>query len=86
MRHIDLYRLREPVGFAEADEIGLFDVLDGPVVGAIEWFDRLEPVLVTAIAPALRVEITMPADGGRRLALDALDARGEAAIARLRCR
>ena len=86
LRHIDLYRLREPVGFAEADEIGLFDALEGPVVGAIEWFDRLEPALVAAIAPALRVEITMPADGGRRLAVDALDARGEAAIARLRCR
>ena len=86
LHHIDLYRLREPVGFADADEIGLFDALEGHVVGAIEWFDRLEPAVVAAIGPALRVEISMPPDGGRRLAFAALDARGEAAIARLRCR
>ncbi|MGH7802986.1 MAG: tRNA (adenosine(37)-N6)-threonylcarbamoyltransferase complex ATPase subunit type 1 TsaE [Candidatus Binatia bacterium] len=86
LRHIDLYRLRQPVGFAEAEEIGLFEALEGPVVGAIEWFDRCEPALASAIAPALRVEITIPAGGGRHLGFEAFDARGEAAIARLRCR
>lgn len=36
--HIDLYRLEDPTAF---EEIGLFDILAGDGVSAIEWADRL---------------------------------------------
>jgi tRNA threonylcarbamoyladenosine biosynthesis protein TsaE len=85
LRHVDLYRLREPVGFGEAEEIGLFEALEGPVVGAIEWFDRATPELAAALAPSLRVEFAV-ISGGRRLGLRAFDAAGEAVLAELACR
>lgn len=55
--HIDLYRLG---GSADVEDIGLFEILDGNGVAAIEWAERLEE----------------PIDGGHlEIRIDALDAQ-----------
>ena len=41
--HVDLYRLEDPSSF---EEIGLFDILTGEGVTAVEWADRLPPGLL----------------------------------------
>ena len=38
--HVDLYRLDNPV---DCDDIGLYDILEGGDVVAIEWADRMQP-------------------------------------------
>jgi tRNA threonylcarbamoyladenosine biosynthesis protein TsaE len=38
--HVDLYRIDNPVDF---EEIGLYDILAGGGVTAIEWADRMQP-------------------------------------------
>jgi tRNA threonylcarbamoyladenosine biosynthesis protein TsaE len=60
--HIDLYRLR---GEADADGIGLFEVLHGPCVAVIEWAERLDPAL---LGDHLRIELRVAGDE-RRLAI-----------------
>jgi len=38
--HVDLYRIDNPVDF---DDIGLYDIVAGSGVTAIEWADRMQP-------------------------------------------
>jgi tRNA threonylcarbamoyladenosine biosynthesis protein TsaE len=38
--HVDLYRIDNPVDF---DDIGLYDIVAGGGVTAIEWADRMQP-------------------------------------------
>ena len=38
--HVDLYRIDNPVDF---DDIGLYDIVGGGGVTAIEWADRMQP-------------------------------------------
>ncbi|MDF1593360.1 MAG: tRNA (adenosine(37)-N6)-threonylcarbamoyltransferase complex ATPase subunit type 1 TsaE [Desulfobacterales bacterium] len=38
--HADLYRIENPVDF---DDIGLYDIVAGSGVTAIEWADRMQP-------------------------------------------
>ena len=40
--HIDLYRIENP---ADIDELGLFDIMDGQNVVAIEWAERIRNAL-----------------------------------------
>jgi tRNA threonylcarbamoyladenosine biosynthesis protein TsaE len=52
--HIDLYRIDNPVDFFE---IGLYDILDGRGVAAIEWADRLhQDDLTEFISITLQIE------------------------------
>jgi tRNA threonylcarbamoyladenosine biosynthesis protein TsaE len=83
LRHVDLYRLPEPVGFDSAEEIGLDDVIAGPGVAAIEWFERLDPSL--GIHATVEVAIG-EGDGedGRRIRLEGFGERGGAIVAGLR--
>lgn len=82
LRHIDLYRLREPVGFAEAEEIGLAEVLATPGVIAIEWFDRLDEEMSSLVAATLRIEIEGQGEE-RHIAVTTIDAAGERLLERL---
>lgn len=83
LRHVDLYRLPEPVGFHEAEEIGLDDVIASAGVAAIEWFERLDPSL--GIHATVSVEIA-PGSGedGRRIRLEGFGARGATLVKALR--
>lgn len=38
--HVDLYRL---AGGADLEEIGLYELMDGEALVAVEWADRLDP-------------------------------------------
>jgi len=40
--HIDLYRIENPV---DIDELGLFDIMDGENVVAVEWAERIRGAL-----------------------------------------
>jgi len=82
LRHIDLYRLREPVGFAQAEEIGLADVLNTPGVTAIEWFDRFDEEMSSLVGATLRIEIDGHGEE-RRIAIEAVDAAGERLVEKL---
>jgi tRNA threonylcarbamoyladenosine biosynthesis protein TsaE len=59
--HIDLYRLENSVDF---EDIGLYDILDGEGVTAIEWADRLLPEL---LINALKIHIEFTEDESRRI-------------------
>jgi tRNA threonylcarbamoyladenosine biosynthesis protein TsaE len=52
--HVDLYRLAT---CADIEEIGLHDILSGPVVTAIEWADRLDDSALGNHL-AIRIQIT----------------------------
>jgi tRNA threonylcarbamoyladenosine biosynthesis protein TsaE len=83
LRHVDLYRLPEPVGFDSAEEIGLDDVIAGSGVAAIEWFERLDPSL--GIRATVEVAIAEGrGEAGRRLRFEGFGDRGAAIVAGLR--
>lgn len=83
LRHVDLYRLPEPVGFDSAEEIGLDDVIAGSGVAAIEWFERLDPSL--GIGATVEVAIGEGrGENGRRLRFEGFGERGVAIVAALR--
>lgn len=83
LRHVDVYRLPEPVGFESAEEIGLEDVIAGPGVAAIEWFERLDPSL--GIRPTLEVAIRSGAgESERRVRIEGFGDRGGAIVDALR--
>jgi tRNA threonylcarbamoyladenosine biosynthesis protein TsaE len=59
--HIDLYRLDN---VEQALAIGIEDYLDGPGVTAIEWAEKIEPLLP---ARATRIRITSLGERTRRI-------------------
>jgi tRNA threonylcarbamoyladenosine biosynthesis protein TsaE len=63
--HVDLYRLEDPASF---EEIGLFDILAGDGVCAVEWADRLPAGLLEDV---LEVRISFLPDDSRRFDLTA---------------
>ncbi|MGD8708876.1 MAG: tRNA (adenosine(37)-N6)-threonylcarbamoyltransferase complex ATPase subunit type 1 TsaE [Ectothiorhodospiraceae bacterium] len=74
--HLDLYRLADA---EELEFIGLRDLLDGAAVLLIEWPERGAGVL-----PGPDLVVRLERDGkGRRVALEAPTARGEAVLERL---
>jgi len=66
--HVDLYRLADP---EEIEDIGIYDLLGGEGIVAIEWADRL-PGLPEQTDLHIASEIL--SDTGRRLKLSAKDA------------
>ena len=58
--HADLYRIRDP---REVDELGLFDRPEAIVL--VEWPERDHDLLSR---PAIRIALTVPADGHGRVA------------------
>ena len=73
LSHVDLYRLDAPVGDAF-----LRDVLYGPGVAAVEWFDRLPRVSADDV---LTVTFRFAGEG-RAIRLEARGSRHEAFLAR----
>jgi tRNA threonylcarbamoyladenosine biosynthesis protein TsaE len=67
LAHVDLYRVE---GAAEIAGLGLDDLLAGPGVTVVEWGEKLEPTL--AGREAVRVTITLEADGGRAIVVEGL--------------
>lgn len=79
--HIDAYRLSVAGAAAEADALGLEEVLDDPTaVIAIEWAERIAGLLP---ADCLHVELAYAAAEGERTLL--LHAGGAQSQAALRC-
>jgi len=67
--HVDLYRLEDPSSF---EEIGLFDILTGEGVAAVEWADRLPPGLLD---DRLEICISILPDDSRQFDLSAYGQR-----------
>ncbi|OHD74651.1 MAG: tRNA (adenosine(37)-N6)-threonylcarbamoyltransferase complex ATPase subunit type 1 TsaE [Spirochaetes bacterium RBG_13_68_11] len=67
LAHVDLYRVE---GAAEIAGLGLDDLLAGPSVTVVEWGEKLEPTLLGR--EAVRVTISLEADGGRRIVVEGL--------------
>jgi tRNA threonylcarbamoyladenosine biosynthesis protein TsaE len=67
LAHVDLYRVE---GAAEIAGLGLDDLLAGPGVTVVEWGEKLEPTLLGR--EAVRVTISLEADGGRRIVVEGL--------------
>ncbi len=68
--HVDLYRL--PTGSGAAEAIALAELLEQPGIVAIEWPERLGPVLPTLAASedrTWRVYLDERQDGSRRITL-----------------
>ncbi len=68
--HVDLYRL--PTGAQAAEAIALPELLEQPGIVAMEWPERLGPVLSTLVADAgrmWRVQIDELEDGSRRITI-----------------
>ena len=63
--HYDLYRVRSP---EELPEIGFMEPDDPRTVTLIEWGDRVPPP-----PGAIRVQIRMQGESGRRIDVDGLD-------------
>jgi tRNA threonylcarbamoyladenosine biosynthesis protein TsaE len=63
--HVDLYRLEDP---AEFEDTGLFDILTGDGVTAVEWADRLPAGLLDDY---LVVAIAIQVDDGRCFSMSA---------------
>ncbi len=63
--HVDLYRL---AGGADLEEIGLFELMDGDGLVAVEWADRLDPADLGA---HLAVRLTLTDDSVRDIAIAA---------------
>lgn len=72
--HVDLFRLAEPVGFSEAEEVGLLEYLDPAGVTVIEWYEKLQEGL--AGDPTLRIEFRLGLGDERHLRFDAGTERG----------
>jgi tRNA threonylcarbamoyladenosine biosynthesis protein TsaE len=62
--HVDLYRLTGP---ADADSIGLWDLLGEPVVVAVEWAERLHDTQWPA--ESVRIEFEVHGDRTRSIRL-----------------
>lgn len=62
--HVDLYRLTDP---ADADSIGLWDLLGEPVVVAVEWAERLQDTQWPA--ESVRIEFEVHGDWTRSIRL-----------------
>lgn len=58
--HIDAYRIED---FAEIDELGLEEFLDGQGVSMVEWAEKIQPILP---ASYLQVELTYGLEEGER--------------------
>jgi tRNA threonylcarbamoyladenosine biosynthesis protein TsaE len=74
--HADLYRIADP---RELDELGLVDAFDRAAV-AIEWLDRFPEA---APNERLTIEISVSAEGTRRLTFTASGARAQALVGAL---
>ena len=66
LAHVDLYRVE---GADEIAGLGLDDLLAGPGVTVVEWGEKLEPTLGLE---AVRVTISLEADGGRLVVVEGL--------------
>ncbi|MFP4582320.1 MAG: tRNA (adenosine(37)-N6)-threonylcarbamoyltransferase complex ATPase subunit type 1 TsaE [Desulfococcaceae bacterium] len=64
--HVDLYRL---AGGADLEEIGLYELMDGDALVAVEWAERLDPADLGA---HLSVRLKMTEDPVREIALGAV--------------
>jgi tRNA threonylcarbamoyladenosine biosynthesis protein TsaE len=67
LAHVDLYRVE---GAAQIAGLGLDDLIAGPGVTVVEWGEKLEPTLEGRAA--VRVTISLEADGGRTIAVEGL--------------
>jgi tRNA threonylcarbamoyladenosine biosynthesis protein TsaE len=67
LAHVDLYRVE---GATQIAGLGLDDLLAGPGVTVVEWGEKLEPTLLGR--EAVRVTISLEADGGRRIVVEGL--------------
>jgi len=63
--HVDLYRIDNPVDF---DDIGLYDIIAGSGVTAIEWADRMQP---DALVEYLSIAFEILDDSQRKITLTA---------------
>jgi tRNA threonylcarbamoyladenosine biosynthesis protein TsaE len=62
--HVDLYRLADP---ADADAVGLWDILGEPAVVAVEWAERLPDTQWPA--ESVRIEFEVQGDWTRSIRL-----------------
>ncbi|GBC63718.1 tRNA (adenosine(37)-N6)-threonylcarbamoyltransfe rase complex ATPase subunit type 1 TsaE [Desulfonema ishimotonii] len=69
--HADLYRLEAGVDF---EEIGLYDVLGGDGVVAVEWPERLHP---GALADYLAVRLEITGERSRQICITAYGLRAD---------
>lgn len=69
--HVDLYRL---AGGADLEEIGLYELMDGDALVAVEWADRLDPADLGA---HLAVRLKMTEDPVRTIAMGAVGGSAE---------
>ncbi len=67
LAHVDLYRVE---GATQIAGLGLDDLLAGPGVTVVEWGEKLEATLLDR--EAVRVTISLEADGGRRIVVEGL--------------
>ena len=63
--HVDLYRINHPV---DLDDIGLYDIVAGDGVAAIEWADRMQP---DDLVEYLSIEFEILDDSIRKITLTA---------------
>jgi len=63
--HADLYRIGDP---AELDDLGLFDIMDGNNVVAIEWAERIRDALP---AEGMTIRFEMINDEVRKISMTA---------------
>jgi len=63
--HVDLYRIENPVDF---DDIGLYEILHGNGVTAIEWAGRLRKDL---LADHIDIQLEITADESRKIRITA---------------
>ena len=75
--HIDLYRLNDPVDF---EDIGLYDILNGQGVVAVEWADRLYKNL---LSDYIAVHLEILGDESRKIEITANGETGTSLIRKL---
>ncbi len=75
--HVDLYRIDN---YADLDDIGLYEILSGDGVVAIEWADKLPKNL---LAEYLAIHIDILNDESRKISIVAHGLRGENLIKKL---
>ncbi|MBU1162704.1 MAG: tRNA (adenosine(37)-N6)-threonylcarbamoyltransferase complex ATPase subunit type 1 TsaE [Proteobacteria bacterium] len=76
--HVDLYRIGN---YADLDDIGLYEILSGDGVVAIEWADKLPKNL---LAEYLAVHIDILNDKSRKISIAAYGLIGENLIKKLK--